>query len=142
MLTALCVMGRIVWANTEERRRIIFHRLNILSLMMKCIFFHGMKWVIPIFADQKETSLKLLKQRYEQGQLPMELIRSLFAHVSKNLDRLVPCVAVSYQGFKISQLEGDMEKVFLSFLKTLEELSMIWKKVEENLRLFETCGEI
>ena len=53
MLTALCAMGRIAWANSQNRKEIIFHRLDKLSFMMKSIFYHEMESVIKIFAKHK-----------------------------------------------------------------------------------------
>ena len=92
MLKALCAMGRIVWSEFFGRKEIIFHRLEELSLMMKSIFYHEMRENIRKFAECKKLTSDVLEKSYEQGQIPVELIQNMFAHISKQprgLDRKI-----------------------------------------------------
>ena len=139
MLTALCAMGRIVWANSPNRREIIFHQLDELSFMMKSIFYHEMETVIKMFAEQKQIlSPEPLLEKYEQGQLPTELISSMFKHVIKHAVDLKKRVTIDYKDINIHEMEKGETPILLSFLNTLEELKMIMV-LESKVGEMEMC---
>ena len=77
MLKALVARGRIVWADTDSRREIIYHRIEILAIIMKSIFFHEMEPIIKRFALLRGVNQDMFLEEHSLGKVPLEVFESM-----------------------------------------------------------------
>ena len=127
MLKALSAMGSIVW--NPNQKDIIFHQLDMLSILLKSIFFHEMEDLIKMFAGSTDVEEELLLQRYIQGQLPYGLIRAMFVHISKHLSTSRnKDKTIDFSTFDANpQAEQKLDELMTSFVGTLERVQLIVK---------------
>ena len=135
LLKALAAKGRIVWSNTAGRRDIIYHRLEILSLMMKSVFYHEMEDILLIFARLTNVEVRVLRERYKQGQLPLILIRSMLNHIETHSSGDVKTFKLDYSSLQLSIEESELTKTFFSMLEKLHLLIVL----TESLNGMEMC---
>ena len=123
MLKSLNFMGRIIWSDDPMRREFVFHNLEILSTIAKSIFYHEMaNEILPRFAELKGIYLKTLKECHEQGQLPLDLIRALFFHISNNTSGIGK--KIDYSHLQLSPSE-ESDDAIDSSLAALEKLNIV-----------------
>ena len=125
MLLALHWMGRINWSKEPDRRDLVFLNLESLAIIMKSVFYHGMAdTILPRFAQLKGVDENILKEKYGQGQLPLDLTDALFIHNSNRYPALSKNIKIDYSNLKLP-IDAKSDKLIIPFRAMLKQTNLV-----------------
>ena len=133
MLKTLSIRGSIVW---RPGGTVIFHRIEKLAVVMKSLFYHTMQLLLGNFAEfrkLKPDEKDLLIRAYEDGQLPLPLIQSMFVHLHKELQGSAEGLHIGFDDLDFSSTNVESEMLMESLLYILSQLNIIMPMDEKVL---------
>ena len=125
LLTALSTMGRIIWDKADGQRETIFHRIDRVSHIMKSIFHHRMEEILQRYATLKGIDPAMLAKQYKQGQVPAELIESMFVHIEIHEAEHPDQTQVDFKSMEIRTCDENQKNALNAFISRLMQLQIL-----------------